>query len=39
MEIDELLKRVGYEDLRRVEHLAALNTPMDRIAEATGLEL
>ena len=37
MNIDELLKTVGYEDLRRVEVLAAQAVPMDRIARATGL--
>ena len=35
--LDQLLKEVGYEDLRRVEVLAAQATPIDRIARATGL--
>jgi hypothetical protein len=39
VDLDALLKAVGYEKLCRVEMLALADEPMDRIAEDTGLPL
>jgi hypothetical protein len=39
VDIDTLLKEVGYEKLCRVESLALADVPMDLIAQDTGLSL